>query len=264
MAGKARRCRNTGGISNSGKRSHGAGKGVLGDGRGNQTGPSLLGRLGHRCGLYHECRSHWAKRIELSDLGNCLADLPSLPFGVPFFQTPPTLDNQYEDDPLLQEYVARKIPKDFHGEAVTTYRELGEMAGGELYRASLAERHIEPTLTRWDPWGHRIDRIDVSPLWKRGDEIAPKYGLVATGYEKPCGSMSRVHQFAMNYLVQASLDFHSCPLAMSDGAAKTLLASGNQGAYRPRGFSLDFTRSGSLLDLGAMDDRENRRFGCRR
>ena len=32
----------------------------------------------------------------------------------------------------------------------------------------------------------------------------------------------------MNYLVQASLDVYSCPLAMTDGAARTLIAAGNQ------------------------------------
>jgi alkylation response protein AidB-like acyl-CoA dehydrogenase len=52
--------------------------------------------------------------------------------------------------------------------------------------------------------------------------------LVATAYEKQNGRFSRLHQFALAYLFTPSTDIYSCPLAMTDGAAKTLLASGNQ------------------------------------
>ena len=51
---------------------------------------------------------------------------------------------------------------------------------------------------------------------------------MATAYERPYGSHSRIVQFVSNHLVQPSLDVHSCPLAMTDGAVKTLLASGNR------------------------------------
>ena len=46
---------------------------------------------------------------------------------------------------------------------------------------------------------------------------------MAVAYERRDGEHSRVHQFALNYVVQASLDVYSCPLAMTDGAARTLL-----------------------------------------
>jgi len=145
-----------------------------------------------------------------------------------FFQTPPALGNQYDDDALLREYLERTLPADFLEEQMAEYRELGELAGGALYEASLLDRENEPVLTSWDAWGKRVDRIEVSPLWKRAEAITVKYGLVAAGYENACGHRSRVHQFAMNYLVQASLDVYSCPLAMTDGAARTLIQSGNQ------------------------------------
>jgi acyl-CoA dehydrogenase len=51
---------------------------------------------------------------------------------------------------------------------------------------------------------------------------------VATAYERRHGALSRPHQFALAYLFTPSTDIYSCPLAMTDGAARALLASGNQ------------------------------------
>jgi alkylation response protein AidB-like acyl-CoA dehydrogenase len=106
--------------------------------------------------------------------------------------------------------------------------ELGALAGGELYQMQLADRLNEPTLTQWDAWGNRIDRVDVAPLWRAAERIAAEHGIVATAYEQKHGSHSRVHQCALAYLFTPSTDIYSCPLAMSDGAARTLLNSGNQ------------------------------------
>ncbi len=145
-----------------------------------------------------------------------------------FFQSAPGLGNQFDEDALLQEYLERTLPPAFLATQLPAYRKLGELAGGELYQATLADRANEPVLTSWDPWGNRVDEIVVTDVWKRAEEITVEYGLVALGYENPCGDTSRVHQFAMNYVVQASLDIYSCPLAMTDGAARTLLDAGNQ------------------------------------
>ena len=107
-------------------------------------------------------------------------------------------------------------------------RHLGNLAGGRLHEMQLAERLVEPTLTQWDAWGNRVDRIELSPLWKEAAELAARHGLVATAYERRHGEWSRVHQFALVYVLEPSLDVYSCPLAMTDGAARTLLDLGNQ------------------------------------
>ncbi|HET6610981.1 MAG TPA: acyl-CoA dehydrogenase family protein [Kofleriaceae bacterium] len=145
-----------------------------------------------------------------------------------FFQAPPKLDNQFDSDALLREYLSRRFPADALATHEEEYRHLGALAAGPLYREMLADRQNEPVLTQWDPWGHRIDAIEVSPLWKKAQVIAAEHGLVAAAYEQKLGGLSRVHQFVLNYLVQASLDVYSCPLAMTDGAARTLLDSGNR------------------------------------
>lgn len=145
-----------------------------------------------------------------------------------FFQDPPRLGNQYDDDPLFQEYVARRLPAELSRGLDDELRHLGELGGGKLYEMELADRLNEPRHVMWDAWGHRIDVVEVTPLWKEAQKLAAEHGLVAVGYERKHGELSRVVQFALNYMVQASLDVYSCPLAMTDGAAKTLLESGNQ------------------------------------
>ena len=145
-----------------------------------------------------------------------------------FFQDPPRLGNQYDGDELLREYLERVLPAGLFEGVIDEYRTLGELAGGELYEAKLADRLNEPVLTTWDPWGRRADQIEVTAVWKRAQVLAAEYGLVGVGYEDARGEHARVDQFIRNYLVDASLDVYSCPLAMTDGAAKTLLDAGNE------------------------------------
>jgi acyl-CoA dehydrogenase len=145
-----------------------------------------------------------------------------------FFQAPPELGNQYGDDPMLADYLARALPPEVMAAIGPELGELGALSGGHFYRFSLADRDNEPVLTQWDAWGHRIDRIEVSPLWKEAAVLAAERGLVAAGYEPRFGPHARIHQFALVHVIAPSLDIYSCPLAMTDGAARTLHASGNR------------------------------------
>lgn len=147
---------------------------------------------------------------------------------MPFQQQPPTLGNQFADDRVLRSYLTRVLPLEMLREISPALTELGALAGGELYQLQLADRLNEPTITKWDAWGNRIDRVDVTPLWRAAERIAAEHGIVATAYEQKHGSLSRVHLCALAYLFTPSTDIYSCPLAMSDGAARTLLNSGNQ------------------------------------
>ncbi|HEX3186215.1 MAG TPA: acyl-CoA dehydrogenase family protein [Pyrinomonadaceae bacterium] len=145
-----------------------------------------------------------------------------------FEQAPPKLGNQYEDDRVLRSYLARVLPAEMLREIEPSLAEIGRLAGGELYDLQLADRLNEPRLVQWDAWGNRIDRIELTPLWRVAERIAVEHGVVATAYEQQHGSLSRVHQCALAYLFTPSTDIYSCPLAMTDGAARTLLGSGNQ------------------------------------
>jgi acyl-CoA dehydrogenase len=147
---------------------------------------------------------------------------------MPFFQDPPALGNQYDSDRLLQSYLARALPDSMRAAVEPELRHAGDLAGGELYRESLAQHALTPSLTHWDAWGNRVDRIEVTPLWTKMQRLACELGLVAAAYEKTHGERSRIHQMALNYVIDASTGVYSCPLAMTDGAARTLLALGNR------------------------------------
>jgi len=145
-----------------------------------------------------------------------------------FQQQPPTLGNQYLDDPVLHSYLKRVLPPDVLREVEPELIEMGRLAGGDMYQMQLADRLNEPRLTQWDAWGNRIDHIELTPLWRAAEKIAAEHGVVATAYEQKHGRFSRVQQCALAYLFTPSTDIYSCPLAMTDGAARTLLSSGNQ------------------------------------
>ncbi|RYE87175.1 MAG: acyl-CoA dehydrogenase, partial [Myxococcales bacterium] len=145
-----------------------------------------------------------------------------------FFQEPPSLGNQYDDDRVLRSYLSRVVPAEMLATQLDELRTLGEDAGGRLYRMQLTDRLNEPRLIPYDPWGKRVDRIEVSPLWQEAARLAARHGLVATGYERTLGAWARTLQFARVHLFNPSTDVYSCPLAMTDGAARTLLTHGQR------------------------------------
>jgi len=144
-----------------------------------------------------------------------------------FVQAPPDLGNQYEEDRVLRSYLARVLPADVLRTIEPELLELGALAGGELWRAMLGDLPNEPRLTRWSAWGERVDAIDLTAHWRTMETLAARHGLVAAAYERTHGAFSRVHQLAMVHLVHPSSDVYTCPLAMTDGAAKTLHVHGN-------------------------------------
>lgn len=145
-----------------------------------------------------------------------------------FIQSPPVLGDTYRDDSFLRGYLQRKLPPEMLLAVEPDLQELGRICGGELYGLQLSDRLHEPELTQWDAWGNRIDRIEVTPLWKRAAEIAARSGLIAIPYERAHGRYSRIRQFAAVHLFHPSSDVYTCPLAMTDGAARTLTVAQNE------------------------------------
>jgi acyl-CoA dehydrogenase len=139
-----------------------------------------------------------------------------------FHQTPPTLGNEFENDRVLASTLRRLVDPETLAAITPSLAKMGALVGGELYRLQLEDLRNEPKLVQWDAWGHRVDQIEVSPLWKRAARIAAEEGLIAIPYEQRHGAASRLHQFALVQLFQGSSDVYTCPLAMTDGAAKTL------------------------------------------
>ncbi|GGI08805.1 acyl-CoA dehydrogenase family protein [Egicoccus halophilus] len=147
-----------------------------------------------------------------------------------FFQAPPRLRDEWEDDLALRRCLERLLPTDVHHGVVPTLAELGRLAATDLkaWSDAMDDPAEEPRLRPFDAWGNRVDRVETSPYWARIAEVAATHGVVATAYERAHGEHSRVHQFALAYLFAPSSALYSCPLAMTDGAAKTLLVHGDR------------------------------------
>ena len=147
-----------------------------------------------------------------------------------FFQDPPRLRDEYADDLALQRYLERVLPPEVREEIEPGLAEMGALAAGELKELSDAmdRREHEPRLHTFDAWGRRVDEVEISPHWERIAEVAHTHGVIATAYERAHGEHSRVHQFALAYLYNPSSALFSCPLAMTDGAARSLLAHGDR------------------------------------
>lgn len=139
-----------------------------------------------------------------------------------FFQAPPVLANQFEDDRVLQSFLRRRVPKEARDAMTPSLARMGGRAVGDLAAACAASYGEEPELVQWDPWGNRIDEIVVPEAWKLFARTAVEEGLIATAYERATGEYSRLHQFALVYLFASSSKVYTCPLAMTDGCARTL------------------------------------------
>ena len=144
-----------------------------------------------------------------------------------FFQEPPRLANQYDGDRLLKSWLERTLPEPVRREIEPGLREMGELAATSLLELSVRGRRDEPQLVPYDPWGRRIDEIRVPEAWRVFARVAAEWGLVAIPHERKHGAWSRTHQGALVHLFGPSPSIYTCTLAMTDGAATTLLAHGN-------------------------------------
>ncbi len=144
-----------------------------------------------------------------------------------FVQAGPDLANQYTDDRRLRAHLVRALPGTTLAAIEPDLEALGAHAA-QAWRNARSSTRTEPTLTQYDAWGERIDRIEVTPVWHEGAALTARYGFVAAGHDTRFAEFARIDQFARVYLYHVASEFYTCPLAMSDGAATALKASGNR------------------------------------
>lgn len=95
---------------------------------------------------------------------------------------------------------------------------------------------IDAELT-YPGWGRRIDDIITCQEWKDLHDIAADAGIIGLGYERSLGTFSfpdsliltyyagkysRVHQYLKLYYFEPVSGLITCPLAMTDGAARLI------------------------------------------
>jgi putative acyl-CoA dehydrogenase len=149
-----------------------------------------------------------------------------------FVQEEPKLGNQYDDDALLRSYLGWRLPKKVLADIEPDLRRLGNRVATDILAVAERAEVSPPKHIPYDAWGRRVDRIETSDAWHELDSISATEGIVATAFERAHGVHSRIDQFARLYLFAPSSALYSCPLAMTDGAARFLEVHGDE-ATRP-------------------------------
>jgi putative acyl-CoA dehydrogenase len=143
-----------------------------------------------------------------------------------FFQEGPRLANQWDDDAALRGVLARRLPTEVYQEGESELHTLGARVTGEIARLGDQAEARPPELVQFDAWGRRVDQIRVDDSWTRLQHIAAEAGLVAIPYDDEAEPWSRLEQLARIHLFHPSSAIATCPLAMTDGAAKLLRLHG--------------------------------------
>ena len=156
----------------------------------------------------------------------------------------------------------KSLPADARATIEPHLKRVGDLACGPwLAWSQQAEREV-PVHIPFDAWGQRIDEIRMSQGWKQLEAAAAQEGIVACGYERKFGEYSRVYQAALLYLFHPSSAFVSCPLAMTDGAARAIELYGDQtlkaGPFR----RLTSRDPAQFWTSGQWMTEKNRRLGC--
>jgi putative acyl-CoA dehydrogenase len=139
-----------------------------------------------------------------------------------FLQSMPKLDNEFSDDVFLQDYLKTYFPADALKEITPDLEQFGKRAANEFLEWARDAEINKPQLIQFDAWGRRVDEIKVSQGWLNLEKVAAEDGLVAIGYERKYEEHSRLYQFVKLYLYTASSAIYTCPLAMTDGAARLI------------------------------------------
>ncbi len=142
-----------------------------------------------------------------------------------FLQDPPQLAHPYRDDHRLRSMLDRALPSARRAVLNADLQALGDYAQMAWLRSCRTARR-KPVLTQWDPWGNRVDRIELTDAWREGPGITTTHAVLASGHD--ASEHARLEEFARVYLYHVASEFYTCPLAMTDGAATALKASGNK------------------------------------
>jgi alkylation response protein AidB-like acyl-CoA dehydrogenase len=155
-----------------------------------------------------------------------------------FVQPVAPLPDFYAGDPVLRRTLDRCLGEVGHKSAAPLLEALAADCAGPLHEAARDAESHPPLLRQYDAWGRRVDRIETAAGWDVLRRASAEHGLVALPYEREArttwGAGARVVQLALLHLFGPWSATYSCPVAMSDGAAATLLADGVDPQLRER------------------------------
>lgn len=139
-----------------------------------------------------------------------------------FYQNGPVISNTFTSDKYLKIFFEKNIPKEYHKAIFEHLTHVGHLAASTWMHWAAEAESQPPKHIPYSPWGKRIDIIETSEGWKNLEKAAAVEGIVATAFERKQKEFSRCYQMALLYLYSPSSAFYSCPLAMTDGAARAI------------------------------------------
>ena len=171
-----------------------------------------------------------------------------------FFQQPPIIGNQYVEDSLLQRTLRLFAPSEVCEKAEPYLIEMGDIAiSQEMAIAAQDAEDNPPRVKHYDGWGIRRDELQCSWGWRKLKEIAVRQQLLTHEY----GPASRIIMFAKCYLYCPSSAVYTCPLAMTDGAARVLMQYGTDELKRdvvPRLTTIEWTSGQWMTERSGGSD----------
>lgn len=181
---------------------------------------------------------------------------PPLPRPIDLFQA---------DDALRLELQLR-LPAKVYWAAFPRLERMGALTAGPLWELMRQAEEQPPSVQSYHADGSRADRLRTSPAWKELHALSAREGLVAVAYDPALGVHARLVQSALIHLFSASSAIYSCPLAMTDAAARVVQDLGDdslRARVLPSLLSTDptaFTTSGQWMterpggsDVGASE-----------
>jgi alkylation response protein AidB-like acyl-CoA dehydrogenase len=148
-----------------------------------------------------------------------------LEIAMAFLQDPPQLPHPFRSDRSLLALLDCALPAERRGALDADLDALGAYAQMAWRRACTTTRR-KPVLTPWDAWGQRVDRIELTTAWLEGPQLTTRHAVLAAGHAD--SEHARLEEFARVYVYHLASEFYTCPLAMTDGAATAIKASGNR------------------------------------
>lgn len=144
-----------------------------------------------------------------------------------FTQTPPHQENLFTNNAFLTSYLTRVLPNEVRAEIWEDLERFGKRAVTEIYPLGRECERNQPFVRTFNAWGNRVDDLVTCQAWKDLKKISAEEGLIATAYEGKFAEYDRLYQMIKLYLFAPVSGLYSCPLAMTDGAAKTAKTTGS-------------------------------------
>ncbi|KAI0711802.1 acyl-CoA dehydrogenase NM domain-like protein [Cerioporus squamosus] len=193
-----------------------------------------------------------------------------------FQQKPYPDEHPYRDDPVRPGLLERLLPAAVNYELDEDLTRLGHVLIQDI--RPLAPLVQPATLTQYNEFGQRVDRLHTSEGWRHLKNFAVREGYAAIAFERKYGEHSRTYQFARTMVMTGDCHVIMCPMGMTDGAARlielfgtdamkteilprilsrdpaTAFISGQWMTERPGGSDLSLTETTALPTEGVNSD----------